>query len=62
MTNAQRPFNEYDIVVWPDGDWAELGEVWDGYWNWKSDDYEIVRADDDDRLKALGLAEDFGIP
>jgi hypothetical protein len=28
----------------------------------KSDDYEIVREDDDARLKALGLAEDFDIP
>ena len=62
MTNTARPWTQDDIAVWPDGCWAELGEVWEGYWNWKSDDYEIVRADDDEGLKALGLAEDFGIP
>ncbi|MBN9505391.1 MAG: hypothetical protein J0I69_05135 [Altererythrobacter sp.] len=62
MTKTQRPYTEHDIAVWPDGGWAELGEVWDGHYHWKSDDYEIVREDDFDRLKALGLAENFGIP
>lgn len=62
MTNAAQPYTQDDIAVWPDGSWAELGDVWNGHYHWKSDDYEIVRADDVDRLKALGLAEDFGIP
>lgn len=62
MTNTQRPLHLDDIAVWPDGFWAELGEVWDGHFSHRSDDYEIVRLEDDARLKALGLAEDFGIP
>jgi len=62
MTNMKRPVCQDDIAVWPDGSWAELGEVWNGDYDWKSDDFEIVRFDDVERLKALGIADDLGIP
>jgi hypothetical protein len=62
MASTKRPFDQEDIAVWPDGTWAELGEVWNGHWNHKSDDYEIVPLEDEARLKSLGLAEDFDIP
>lgn len=48
-----------DIVVWPDGTWATLGEVRAGDYAHMSDDYEIVRCDGHARLKALGLGEDL---
>jgi hypothetical protein len=62
MNSTPRPFDPDDIAVWPDGFWATLAEVWDGHFNHRSDDYETVRIEDHARLKALGLAEDFGIP
>jgi hypothetical protein len=62
MASTQRPHHPDDIVVWPDGTWATLGEVWAGDFGWMSDDYEIVRADDVERLKALNLADDLGLP
>ncbi|WP_454885419.1 hypothetical protein [Sphingomonas oryzagri] len=62
MTNATRAQSIDDIVVWPDGWWATLGAVWNGHYNHRSDDYEIVREGDVARLKELGLAEDFDIP
>lgn len=61
MTNGTRPiFYEY-LAIWPDGAWATLGDVWAGEYSFMSDDYEIVRWDDDARLTALGLAEELGI-
>ena len=62
MTSTQRPYHPDDIVVWPDGTWATLGDVWAGDFGWMSDDYEIVRADDVERLNALDLADDLGLP
>jgi hypothetical protein len=62
MASTQRPHHRDDIVVWPDGTWATLGEVLAGDFGWMSDDYEIVRADDVERLKALDLADDLGLP
>lgn len=61
MPNATPPHDTDDIVFWPDGTWAKLGEVWAGGFTFMSDDFEIVRWDDDDRLTALGLAEELGI-
>lgn len=39
-----------DIVLWPDGFHATLGEIWAGDFNHRSDDYEIIRHDDHARL------------
>ncbi len=61
MPNEIRPHNTDDIAFWPDGTWATLGEVWAGGFTFMSDDFEIVRWDDDARLTALGLAEELGI-
>ncbi|RWK43776.1 hypothetical protein [Mesorhizobium sp.] len=58
----QQPYRRDDIVVWPDGTWAYLGEVWAGDFSWKSDDYEIVRLEDVERLEALNLADELGLP
>ncbi len=44
-----------DIAVWPDGTWATIEDVRNGEYTWRSDDYEIVRYDDTDRLNALGI-------
>jgi hypothetical protein len=63
MTMAkQQPYHQDDIAVWLDGAWAHLGETWNGGFGWRSDDYEIVRLEDVDRLRALGLADDFDLP
>ena len=62
MATTQRPYHPDDIVVWPDGTWATLAEVRAGEFNCMSDDYEIVRLEDVERLKALGLADDLGLP
>ncbi|SNS94041.1 hypothetical protein [Sphingopyxis indica] len=59
-TNAN-PYHSQDIVVWPDGGWATLEEVRLGEFAHRSDDYEIVRLEDGDRLRALGLAEQLDI-
>ena len=44
-----------DIAVWPDGTWAELGDVWNGEYGFMSDDYEVVPLEDHARLTALGI-------
>lgn len=56
--STRKPHRE-DLVVWPDGEWARLGEVRDGEYGWKSDDYEIVANDDIKRLTALGIADEI---
>jgi hypothetical protein len=50
-----RLFTEDDIAVWADGSWATLGEVWNGECTHKSDDYEIIREEDNARLFELGI-------
>ncbi len=62
MTSNAPPYSVDDIAIWPDGWWASLGAVWNGHYDNRSNDYEIVREDDFARLKELGLAEDFDIP
>jgi hypothetical protein len=59
MTRTRGPYHPDDIVAWPDGSWATVGEVENGHYNWKSDDYEVVRLDDVKRLKALGLGDEL---
>lgn len=61
ITTLTPAYHIDDIAVWPDGSWATLGEVRNGDYNWKSDDFEIVRMEDDARLKELGLADELGI-
>jgi hypothetical protein len=61
MANDPQPYGIDDIAVWPDGWWATLGAIWNGDYQHKSDDYEIVRQEDHARLTALGLADDFDI-
>ncbi|MGK6316868.1 hypothetical protein [Neorhizobium sp. DT-125] len=56
------PHHPDNIVVWPDGTWAALGEVWNGGFSYKSDDFEIVRFDNAARLKELGLADELDLP
>ena len=46
-----------DIVVWPDSTYATWDEVVRGEFDWMSDDYQIVRAEDQARLRELGLEE-----
>jgi hypothetical protein len=55
---APKPFHGHDFVVWPDGFWAVLKEVWNGDYNYRSDDFEIVRQDDRARLIELGIEDD----
>jgi hypothetical protein len=49
-----------DYAVWPDGSYATLQDVWNGEYNWLSDDYEVVAYDNHPRLIALAIytAED----
>lgn len=47
-----------DIAVWPDGTWAEIGDVWSGEYTFMSDDYEVVPIKDHARLDALGIADE----
>ena len=47
-----------DIVLWPDGSWATLEEVRNGDYDWKSDDYEVIRYDDTRRLREIGILND----
>jgi hypothetical protein len=64
MTNPveiTRAFHSDDIVVWPDGCWATLGEVRNGEHVNRSDDYEIVRINDVTRLTELGIAEEMDL-
>lgn len=60
LTPSSTPFAGDDIVVWPDGIWATLGEVRSGDFQHKSDDFEIVRRADKARLTLLGIAEELG--
>ncbi|MDF0490396.1 hypothetical protein PX554_19900 [Sphingomonas sp. H39-1-10] len=62
MSDTTRPYHGDDIAVWPDGDWATLGDVRRGDFDWRSDDYEIVRIEDHQRLRDLGLADELDIP
>jgi len=47
MTNEQTSRQDLiaasvgDLVVWPDGDWADREDFFRGQYNFKSDDYEI---------------------
>lgn len=50
-----------DLAVWPNGVIATLRDVWNGYYNFMSDDYERVRLEDTVRLKELGILEELGI-
>ena len=54
---TQEPYCPDDIVVWPDGGYAELRDVRDGHYDWRSDDYEVVRLENATRLRELGLDE-----
>ncbi len=65
MTNVATktaPYHPEDIVVWPDGFWATLGEVRNGEHSHRSDDFEIVRQEDHIRFKELGIADELDIP
>jgi hypothetical protein len=48
-----------DLAVWPDGFWATLWEFWNGECSHKSDDFEVVRLEDQARLQELGIADEF---
>ncbi|MBA8907949.1 hypothetical protein [Aminobacter ciceronei] len=52
----RRPDPE-DIALWPDGSWAHLGDVWNGEFDWKSDDYEVIGHDDEERLSKTGILD-----
>lgn len=57
VSNA--PYSSDDIAVWPDGVWAYLGEIRAGDYGWRSDDYEIVRREDVERLRELGIYDEL---
>ncbi|PKP89718.1 MAG: hypothetical protein CVT77_17130 [Alphaproteobacteria bacterium HGW-Alphaproteobacteria-16] len=61
MANPKREYHPDDIAIWPDGWWMTLDELWRGGDAGRSDDYEIVRIEDQDRLRALGIAEELDI-
>jgi hypothetical protein len=64
MTNPveiRQTFHSDDIVVWPDGWWATFGEVRNGEFTHRSDDYEIVGIDDITRLTELGVAGELDL-
>jgi len=61
-TTQTTPYHPDDIVVWPDGFWATLGEVRNGAYSHRSDDFEIVRLGNHARLKELGIADELDIP
>lgn len=56
MTNAS-PRCCDDVALWPDGSWATLGDISNGDYHWKSDDYEIISYLETERLTALGVYE-----
>ena len=56
-SEAREPYSPDDLAVWPDGFHAELGDPWNGDYDWRSDDYEMVRLEDEARLRELGLDE-----
>ena len=60
-SDAPLPYSSDDIAVWPDGGWASLGEIWRGEYGHMSDDYELVRIEDQARLKALGILDELGL-
>lgn len=43
----------------PDGTWAFVGELCEGGYGHKSDDYEIVPLEDVERLRELGIADEL---
>jgi hypothetical protein len=45
MKMSKANFHPDDIAVWADGTWATLEDIRRGYYNDKSDDYEILDAD-----------------
>lgn len=47
-----------DIAVWPDGCWCHNSEI--ETMGWKSDDYELVRREDETRLEELGILDEIG--
>lgn len=47
-----------DYVLWPDGSWAQLEDIWRGEYTWKSDDHEVIRYDDTRRLREIGILND----
>ncbi|MBB2199812.1 hypothetical protein HLH44_20690 [Gluconacetobacter sp. 1c LMG 22058] len=59
--SARSAYHGDDIVIWADGFWARWGEVSSGCFAHRSDDYEIVRLEDESRLRELGLAEDLDL-
>lgn len=58
-SRSNAPYSSDDIVVWPDGVWAYLGEIRAGDYGWRSDDYEIVRLEDVERLRELGISDEL---
>ncbi|WP_171899304.1 hypothetical protein [Sphingobium sp. RAC03] len=46
-----------DVALWPDGSWATLGDISNGDYHWKSDDYEIISYLETERLTAPGVYE-----
>ena len=62
ITTQTSPYHPDDIVVWPDGVWATLGEMRNSEFSYRSDDFEIVRLADAARLKELALADEFDVP
>jgi len=60
MTSAntkapERHLDREDIAVWPNGTWATLNDVWNGEFDFMSDDYEVVSHDNYERLRHLGI-------
>lgn len=62
LATQTAPRRPDDIVVWPDGFWAPLGQIRNGEYSHRSDDFEIVRLEDHTRLKELGIADELDIP
>lgn len=54
----RRDLQPDDFVIWPDGSWAQIEDIWRGDYTWKSDDYEVVRHDDDRRLREIGILDE----
>ena len=58
MTSA---FELDDIAYWLDGTWGTIEDVRRGEFGHMSDDYEVIRIDDLDRLVELGIASELGL-
>ncbi|RWK66814.1 hypothetical protein [Mesorhizobium sp.] len=56
---ASSAYHPDDIAVWPDGTWISVGELSEGGYGHKSDDYEIVPLEDVERLRELGIADEL---